>query len=83
MAEGTPTGPVEVMAQRLAALEARVAALETRQPKTRITDRRFLIRAFTVWGHYFVSNLIIGCIVAVIAMLFAVLIFGVTAIANM
>lgn len=33
----------------------------------------FLKRAFAVWGHYFVANLIIGIPVAVIAMMIAMM----------
>lgn len=37
----------------------------------------FLKRAFAIWGHYFVANLIIGACVAIIAFIVA-LTFGMT-----
>ncbi len=37
----------------------------------------FLRRAFAIWGHYFVANLIIGACVAVIAFIVAIT-FGMT-----
>jgi len=59
-----PTGPPPET-ERLAALEARLARVEARistdrVPKTMILDDNFLKRAFAIWGHYFVANLIIG-----------------------
>jgi hypothetical protein len=32
-------------------------------PSTNLIDPNFLKRAFTVWGHFFVANLIVGIIV--------------------
>ena len=46
--------------ERLAHLEQRVAELEESVPVTSILDKSFISRAFAVWGHYFVANLIIG-----------------------
>lgn len=46
--------------QKIAALENRVAALEKKIPRTKLFNDNFLKRAFVVWGHYFVANLIIG-----------------------
>ena len=46
--------------QKIAALENKVAALEMRIPNTALLNGNFLKRAFVVWGHYFVANLIIG-----------------------
>jgi hypothetical protein len=33
---------------------------EDRLPNTRLISDSFLVRSFTVWGHYFVAQLIIG-----------------------
>jgi hypothetical protein len=41
---------------RVAALEKRVAAL----PETALLSQSFLSRAFTVWGHLFVAQLILA-----------------------
>lgn len=46
--------------ERLAHLEQRVAELEEKVPVTAILNRSFISRAFAVWGHYFVANLVMG-----------------------
>ena len=46
--------------QKITALENRMAALEMKIPRTELLNGSFLKRAFVVWGHYFVANLIIG-----------------------
>ena len=46
--------------QKIATLENKVAALEKKIPRTELLNDNFLKRAFVVWGHYFVANLIIG-----------------------
>jgi tetrahydromethanopterin S-methyltransferase subunit G len=58
----------------LAAFDQRIRALEERV-RTNVVARGFFTRAFTIWGHVFVANLIIGLIVAVISMIVGV-IFG-------
>ena len=47
----------------IAKLEGRVAALEKRVgalPETALLSQSFLSRAFTVWGHLFVAQLILA-----------------------
>lgn len=39
-------------------------------PKTSLLSPNFLLRAFTVWGHYFVAQLIIGIPLACIYAIF-------------
>jgi hypothetical protein len=54
--------------QDIANLVARVQQLEqlaasrppTDLPNTSLISKNFLTRAFAVWGHYFVSSLLIG-----------------------
>lgn len=67
--------------ERLAALEARLRGLEERVlagrvPKTMILDDNFLKRAFAIWGHYFVSNLIIGLAIAFVVGVFVVMLIA-------
>ncbi len=40
-------------------------ALARVMPQTNLFSPSFLKRAFTVWGHFFVANLIIGVIVGI------------------
>lgn len=48
-------------------LAARVAALENRLPANSwLYGNSFLKRVFAVWGHYFVAQLIIGIVLAVL-----------------
>jgi hypothetical protein len=35
-------------------------------PRTSLLSRRYMKRAFAVWGHYFVANFIIGLIISII-----------------
>jgi hypothetical protein len=46
--------------KRLAHLELRVAELEEKLAVSSILSKSFLSRAFAVWGHYFVANMIIA-----------------------
>jgi hypothetical protein len=57
--------PADPMAY-IAALEARVRALEMRLPNTSLVASGFMKRAFAVWGHMFVSSFIIGLVMSVI-----------------
>jgi hypothetical protein len=66
--------------ERLAALETnyqqalqRIATLEARLPDSNIISRKFLSRAFAVWGHTFVAQLIIIVPIYVIIILFSIL----------
>jgi hypothetical protein len=45
-------------------------------PQSNILSPSFLKRAFAVWGHFFVANLIIGVIVGVAYMCLAMVLFG-------
>ncbi|MDX9993068.1 MAG: hypothetical protein RBS68_13600 [Anaerolineales bacterium] len=45
-------------------------------PQSNIISPSFLKRAFTVWGHFFVANLIIGIIVGAAYMCLAMVLFG-------
>ena len=45
-------------------------------PKTTLFSRSFMLRAFTVWGHYFVAQLIIGVGIFVLTMVISLLFFG-------
>ena len=56
-----PPGSEETLKdQKIATLENKVAALEKKIPRTELLNDNFLKRAFVIWGHYFVANLIIG-----------------------
>ncbi len=47
-------------------------------PRTNIVSPRYLTRAFAVWGHYFVANLIISIpITAVIIAAYLLMLYGV------
>ena len=48
----------------------------SRLPRTDLLSTRFLPRAFAVWGHFFVANLIIGVILSIIYLLIFVVLFG-------
>lgn len=68
-------------AERLAALEARLSKLEDRIPadrfpRTMVLADHFLKRAFAIWGHYFVANLIIGLAVAFVVGTFVLALFA-------
>ena len=45
-------------------------------PQTNIINRNFLKRAFTVWGHFFVANLIIGVTVGICYACLMMTLFG-------
>lgn len=45
-------------------------------PQSNILSPSFLKRAFAIWGHFFVANLIIGIIVAIAYMCLAMVLFG-------
>ena len=65
--------------QYVAYLEQRIAALEARIPDTKLLSAKFMTRAWTIWGHYFVAQLVISLIVwAVLMVIFVLmsLIFG-------
>jgi hypothetical protein len=45
-------------------------------PLTNLLSHNFLIRAFAVWGHYFVAQLIIALVFGVVSMCLSLLITG-------
>ena len=53
---------------RVQTLEGKLESIETSGgvgiPQTSLLSPNFLARAFTVWGHYFVANLLIGLAIA-------------------
>lgn len=57
-----PPEPVYELQRQLAIQSKRIADLEARLPKTNLLSRSYLSRAFAVWGHNFVSSLIISAI---------------------
>ena len=45
-------------------------------PSTNLIDPNFLKRAFAVWGHFFVANLIVGIIVGIAYAALMMVLFG-------
>lgn len=45
-------------------------------PETNLIDHSFLKRAFAVWGHFFVANLIIGIVVGIAYACLMMVLFG-------
>jgi hypothetical protein len=45
-------------------------------PDTNLIDPSFLKRAFAVWGHFFVANLIIGIVVGIAYACLMMVLFG-------
>lgn len=45
-------------------------------PQTNIFSRSFLRRAFAIWGHFFVANLLIGIVVGIIYGCLMMALFG-------
>ena len=45
-------------------------------PSTNLIDPNFLKRAFTVWGHFFVANLIVGIVFGIVYAGLMLLLFG-------
>ena len=50
--------------------EAQTFRTERGLPETGIVSDSFFIRAFTIWGHYFVAQLIIGVPIFICYMIF-------------
>jgi hypothetical protein len=48
-------------------------------PKTKLLSKRFLQRAFTVWGHYFVAQLIISLVLMCVSLVIVLLVPGMVA----
>ena len=57
-------------------------ALDDALPNTSILSNNFLTRAFSIWGHYFVAQLMIGLIVLAVYLVIFVVILGGIAINN-
>ncbi|HSQ27009.1 MAG TPA: hypothetical protein VLM80_07775 [Anaerolineales bacterium] len=68
---------IQELQRQIAAQAYRIAELETRLPQTNLISPNFLTRAFAVWGHYFVSNLILGIIFGCIGMAIGAILFTV------
>jgi hypothetical protein len=47
-------------------MEGRIDELYSKSPKTNLHSEKFMTRAFAVWGHNFVANLVIGAIMGAI-----------------
>jgi hypothetical protein len=45
-------------------------------PRSNLFSQNFLKRAFTIWGHFFIANLIIGIIVGIAFVRLMMLLFG-------
>ena len=69
-------------ADPIAALEARLAAVEKRMRGTNLVSDNFLRRAFTVWGHYFVANFLIGLVITTVAGFVILIVLMIAAILN-
>jgi hypothetical protein len=54
---------------------SRITELENKLPNSSLVSPKFLPRAFTVWGHYFVANFLIAipfiCITIIVTILLA------------
>ena len=62
--------------QYVAYLEQRIAALEARLPRTKVVAPGFLTRAFAIWGHMFVANLLISIVVSIVMGILSIIIGG-------
>jgi hypothetical protein len=50
--------------------------VSSRLPVTNLLNPSFLKRAFTVWGHFFIANLIIAIVVGIAYACFVLVLFG-------
>ena len=78
MNEIDPSESIDNLNKEIRFLKTKVARLESRLyrphiPNTSLLDESFLKRAFAVWGHYVVAQLIIFIILFVFRFLFDVL----------
>ncbi len=71
-----PASPQRNDPQYIAYLEQRIVALEARLPETKVIAQGFLARAFAIWGHYFVAQLLISLIIGAIMMLISLVFAG-------
>jgi hypothetical protein len=74
---GPASAQIQELQRQIAAQAYRIAELESRLPNTNLVSPKFLTRAFAVWGHYFVSNLILGIIFGCIGLTIAFIISAV------
>lgn len=63
-----PPEPLYELQRQLAVQARRIAELEARLPQTKLVSPKFLTRAFAVWGHFFVSNLLLSVIFSCIGL---------------
>lgn len=81
------TGYLEAMENRVKTLEGQNQFLshaitelggedKKALPRTNLLSSKFLTRAFTVWGHYFVAQLLISLVIGCIALVVTLLIPG-------
>jgi len=56
--------------------EAQTFKTERGLPETGLVSDSFFVRAFTVWGHYFVAQLIIGIPIFICYMIFLFSVMG-------
>ncbi len=64
---------LQELQRQIAAQAYRIAELEAKLPKTNLVSPNFLTRAFAVWGHYFVSNLILAIIFSCIGLVIGII----------
>ena len=82
--EATETNEIPQLQQKVQTLEAKLAELEsagdTALPKTALLSPNYLARAFAVWGHYFVANLIIGLAISIplLCLMGLLMLFGIS-----
>jgi len=62
--------------QYVAYLEQRIAALEARLPQTKVVAPTFMTRAFAIWGHMFVANLLISIVASIVMGIISIIIGG-------
>lgn len=70
-----PVPPADPMSY-VAALEARIRALEARLPNTSVVAPSFMKRAFAIWGHAFVANFVISLIAGIIGFVLSLVFAG-------
>lgn len=64
---------VQELQRQITAQAYRIAELEAKLPKTNLLSPNFMTRAFAVWGHYFVSNLILAIIFTCISLVIGII----------
>ncbi len=71
MGYGVPQQPQPMRndPQYVAFLEQRIAALETRLPRTNIVSPKFWTRAWAIYGHLLALSLVVSVIVSIIGLI--------------